>query len=79
MRGYFISGTGGGTLTGSRSKSRKNINKKKELAKLRENQDRIDELMIQGAFDEETYKRKSDDIKGKMLTTQIHVSSVIRW
>ena len=30
--------------------------------------------MIQGTFDEVTYKRKSDDIKGEMLTTQMDLS-----
>ncbi len=31
-----------------------------------------DELMIQGVFDEETYKRKSDDIKDVISTTQMN-------
>ncbi|MFV1977604.1 MAG: hypothetical protein ACC651_17830, partial [Candidatus Scalindua sp.] len=35
-----------------------------EINKLRGKQDRIDDLMIQGTFDEETYKRKIDEIKG---------------
>ncbi len=46
----------------------------KELKKLREKQDRIDNLMIQGTFDEETYKRKTDEIKSEMLTTQMDLS-----
>ena len=45
-----------------------------ELKKLREKQDRNDELMIQGIFDEETYKRKSNEIKSEMLTTQMDLS-----
>jgi site-specific DNA recombinase len=44
------------------------------LKKLREKQDRNDELMIQGIFDEETYKRKSNEIKSEMLTTQMDLS-----
>ncbi len=46
----------------------------KELKKLREKQDKIDELMIQGTFDEDTYKRKTDEIKSEMLTTQMDLS-----
>ncbi len=46
----------------------------KELKKLREKQDKIDELMIQGIFNEETYKRKTDEIKSEMLTTQMELS-----
>ena len=30
--------------------------------------------MIQSVFNEETYKRKSDEIKGEMLTTQMDLS-----
>ncbi len=46
----------------------------KELKKLREKQDKIDELMIQGTFDEDTYKRKTDEIKSEILTTQMELS-----
>ena len=46
----------------------------KELKKLREKQDKIDELIIQGIFNEKTYKRKTDDIKGEILTTQMNLN-----
>ena len=45
-----------------------------ENKKLREKQDRIDDLMIQGTFDEETYKRKIDEIKGDILTIKLNLS-----
>jgi site-specific DNA recombinase len=46
----------------------------KELKASEGKLDRIDELMIQGVFDEETYKRKSEGIKAEMLTTQIDLN-----
>ena len=46
----------------------------KELKKLRDKRDRIDDLLIQGAFDEETYKRKSEDIKGEMVAVKMDLS-----
>jgi len=45
-----------------------------ELNKLREKQDRIDDLMIQGTFDEETYKRKIAEIKSEMVITKLNLS-----
>ena len=47
---------------------------KKELKELKEKQDRVDELMINGTFDEEDYKRNSDDLKSEILTTQMDLS-----
>jgi len=41
----------------------------KELEKLREKQDKIDELMIQGIIYEETYKRKTD--RAKMILNEL--------
>ena len=46
----------------------------KELKSSKEKLDRIEELMIQGVFDKETYKRKSEEIKGEMLTTQVSLN-----
>ncbi len=45
-----------------------------EINKLREKQDRVDGLMSQGTFDEETYRRKIDDIKSKMIATKLNPS-----
>ncbi len=45
-----------------------------EINKLREKQDRVDGLMSQGTFDEETYRRKIDDIKSKMIATKLNLS-----
>mgnify|MGYP000081783304 FL=1 len=44
-----------------------------ELKKLGEKQDRIDELMIQGVFDKEAYKRKSNGIKNEISSTQMNL------
>ncbi len=45
-----------------------------EIKKLREKQDRVDDLMIQGTFDEETYRRKMSEIKSEMMTTRLNLS-----
>lgn len=47
---------------------------KRELKRLQERKDRVDELMIKGVFDEETYKQKSDEIKNEILVKQIELS-----
>jgi hypothetical protein len=46
----------------------------KELKKLRDKRDRTDDLLIQGAFDKETYKRKSDEIRGEISVTKMDIS-----
>ena len=46
----------------------------RELKELKETQDRIEELMIKEVFDEETYKRKSEDLKAKILAKQVELS-----
>ncbi len=46
----------------------------KELAELLETQKRIEELLIKGAFNEEAYKRNSEDLKAKILTKQVELS-----
>ena len=48
--------------------------KEKELKELQEKQDKIDELMIKEIFDEETYKRKTEELKAHILTKQVELS-----
>ncbi|MCP4254052.1 MAG: hypothetical protein GY775_11715 [Candidatus Scalindua sp.] len=48
--------------------------REQELKKQRETQDRIDDLMIQGTFSEETYKRKIEEIKSEMVITKLNLS-----
>ncbi len=46
----------------------------KELKEFQEKQDKIDELMIKEIFDEETYRRKNEELKAHILTKQVELS-----
>jgi len=46
----------------------------KELKALEEKRDIIDELLIKGAFDEDTYKRKSEESKNEILVRRIELN-----
>lgn len=45
-----------------------------ELKILKERKDRIDELMIKGTFDEETYKQKSEELRNEILVKQVELN-----
>ncbi len=45
----------------------------KELKDLKEKKDRIDELIIKGVFDEETYRSQSQTLKAELLAKQVEL------
>lgn len=46
----------------------------KQLKQLEEKRDRIEELMIQNVFDDETYKRRIQEVAGEILVKQIELN-----
>jgi site-specific DNA recombinase len=46
----------------------------KELKALEEKRDKIEELLIEGTFDEDTYKRKSEELKNEILVKRIELN-----
>lgn len=46
----------------------------KELKDLKSKRDRIEELMIDGTFDDATYKRKAQDIENELMVKQIELN-----
>lgn len=49
---------------------------KRELKELNEKKDRVNELVIKGTFDEDTYKQKSEAIKEEILVKQIELGEL---
>ena len=45
-----------------------------DLKSLTERKNRIDELMIKGIFDEETYKQKSEESRNEILVKQVELN-----
>ncbi|MCX5667409.1 MAG: recombinase family protein, partial [Candidatus Omnitrophica bacterium] len=47
-----------------------------DIQKLKETKDRIDELMIKGVFDADTYKKKAEEVKNDIVVKQVELNEV---
>ena len=48
----------------------------KQLCELNKRKDRVDELMIDGTFDETTYKEKSEEIRSEIIVKQVELNEI---